>query len=436
MAIGEKKATLNPPESSARKSSPTETFVDVTEYQKLDGRQLNALLSQYKISIDQDSASEDKIRAVLQHHLGLGDKLVGSGTLQILPDGFGFLRSRWFNYLGGPDDIYVSPSQIRKFKLTNGDVVEGQIRPPKDNERFSALLRVFTVNGLDPERASKVPQFDTLSPLSPNTRIKLDSSDANSTCRIIDLIAPVGFGQRAIIASPPRSGKTKLIRHLCKEVAAKYPQAHIFVLLVDQRPEEITETEDLLEADRCEVISSVFDETTFRHNDVAMMVQEKAKRMVEIGDDVVIFVDSLTKLARFELGQGYPSSRLESDSLTKTRAFLGSAKRTSDAGTLTIIGALEIESSNELDEAIAEVLRPTANLEIRLDRELVQRRIWPAINIHASQTRQEETLLGESYDSVCKLRRSLGDLSSAEAMEKLLEQIEGSDSNNQFLSDK
>ncbi len=433
MAIGDSTSSSDPPSASNNQADSAEKFVDVSEYQKLDSRQLNALLSQHKVSVSPDSSVEEKIRAVLDHHLKLGEKLVGAGTLQILPDGFGFLRSRWFNYLGGPDDIYVSPSQIRKFNLANGDVVRGQVRPPKDNERFFALLRVFKVNDLNPEDASKVPEFDQLPPLAPMVRIELDSANASSICRIVDVISPMGFGQRGIIASPPRSGKTRLIKHLCQELLANYSEVHAFVLLVDQRPEEVAELEDLLDSDRCEVISSVFDETSFRHNDVAMMVLEKAKRMVETGADVVIFLDSLTSLARFELGQAYSKTHLETDSLPKTKSFLASARRTKDSGTLTILGTLKTESTNELDDSIAEALRDTANLEIRLDRELVQRRIWPAINIHDSQSQQEETLLEDRYDPVCKLRRSLGDLSAAEAMESLLAKIDDSNSNSEML---
>jgi transcription termination factor Rho len=247
------------------------------------------------------------------------------------------------------------------------------------------------------------------------------------------MIAPIGFGQRGIIASPPRSGKTKLIQSLCQEVLANDSKVHVFILLVDQGPEEIGEMEDLLEGERCEVISSVFDETTFRHHDVAMMVLEKAKRMVETGVDVIVFVDSLTSLAQFELGQSYSKTHLESSSLPKTKSFLASARRTKDAGTLTILGTVKVESGNELDESIAEVLRGTANMEIRLDRELVQRRIWPAINIHLSQCKQEEVLLNGLYDSVCKLRRSLGKLSASEAMEDLLTKIDKTESNNDLL---
>ena len=421
------------PRNSKGNSGDAESFVDVAEYQKLDEQHLDALLSQYKISVGKDANCSDKVRELIGHQIANGENLVGSGTLQVLPDGFGFLRSRWFNYLGGPDDIYVSPSQIRKFSLTNGDVVEGQIRPPKENERFFALLKVFKVNDLAPDKAVEAPQFDDLSPLAPDSPLLLGANDSGDSCRIVDIVSPVGFGQRSIIVGPPRSGKTKLIEHLCEAALAGYSKLYSFVLLVDQRPEEIAELKDLLDGNRCEVISSVFDENSFRHHDVTMMVLEKAKRMVELGDDVVIFVDSLTNLARFELGPGFSAKNLDVDSLPRTRSFLDSARRTKDAGSLTIVGTLISDSSSDLDNAIADSLRSTSNMEVLLDHELVKRRIWPAINVHRSQSQQEEVLLGDNYKAVCKLRRKIGDMSSAEAMDFLLEKIENSDSNDQWL---
>lgn len=453
MAVGKSKtrtpahsAPENPlPENSTPKNSRTrnstpkdsvaESFVDVADYQKLDEQHLDALLSQYKVSLGKDADCTDKVRAVIGHQVANGKKLVGSGTLQVLPDGFGFLRSRWFNYLGGPDDIYVSPSQIRKFSLTNGDVVEGQIRPPKDNERFFALLKVFKVNELAPDQAVEAPQFDDLSPLAPDSPLLLGSKDSNDSCRIVDIMSPVGFGQRSTIVGPPRSGKTRLVEHLCKAALDGYSSLYSFVLLVDQRPEEIAELKDSLDGNRCEVISSVFDESSFRHHDVAMMVLEKAKRMVELGDDVVIFIDSLTNLARFELGSGFSAKDLDVDSLPRTRSFLASARRTKDAGSLTIIGTLNSDSSSDLDDAIADSLRSTSNMEVLLDHELVKRRIWPAINVHRSQSQQEEILLGDNYKAVCKLRRKIGDMSSAEAMDFLLDNIENSDSDQQWLGE-
>ena len=435
MAVGKSNSKIDQSTPSKENSDSSEKFVNVEEFQNLDDRQLNALLSQHKIDVATDADSVDKVRAVIQYHVSLGHKLVGEGTLQVLPDGFGFLRSRWFNYLGGSDDIYVSPSQIRKFRLTNGDLVKGQIRLPKENERFFALLRVFKVNQLDPSEASKVPEFDDLAPLAPNAQMSFATDCDDSSCRIVDLVSPIGFGQRGIIVGPPRSGKTRLIKQLCRSIFSSRSETYTFVLLVDQRPEEVAELNRDLSGKRCEVISSVFDENSFRHHDVAMMVFEKAKRMVELGADVVIFLDSLTNLARFELGPGFSASSLDTDSLPRTRSFLASARLTEDAGSLTIIGALTTNSTSELDDAITESLRSTCNLEIRLDHELVKRRIWPAINVHHSQSQQEEVLLGDSYGAVCKLRRKLGDLSASEAMDFLLSKIESSKSNDDWLGE-
>lgn len=434
MAVGKSKSHRKPASSSKEKDKPV-TYVDVAEYQRLDDRQLDALMSQNKIQVGQDTDSTGKIRALIDYQVSLGNSLVGSGTLQILPDGFGFLRSRWFNYLGGPDDIYVSPSQIRKFKLTNGDVVEGQVRPPKENERFFALLKVFKVNELDPAKASEIPQFSDLSPLAPENQILLGSEESSESCRILDLIAPIGFGQRSIIVGPPRSGKTRLVEQLCTAALAANSEVYVFALLVDQRPEEIAELERKLNGNRCEVISSVFDESSYRHHDVAMMVLEKAKRMVELGENVIIFLDSLTNLARFELVPGATVENLDADSLPQTRNFLASAKLTKDAGSLTIVGTLTSDSDSELDDAITEILRSTSNMEVLLDHELIKRRIWPAINVHRSSSQQEEVLLTDRYKQVCKLRRKIGDLSAAEAMDFLLEKVEGSKSDSDWLGE-
>ena len=434
MAVG-KSRSHRKPASSSKKTDKSETYVNVAEYQKLGDRQLDALLSQNKIHVKQDTDCTGKIRALIDFQVSEGKNLVGSGTLQILPDGFGFLRSRWFNYLGGPDDIYVSPSQIRKFKLTNGDVVEGQVRPPKENERFFALLKVFKVNDLSPDKASEIPQFSDLPPLAPKTQILLGSEQSNESCRIVDLMAPIGFGQRSIIVGPPRSGKTRLFEQFCEAVLAANSEVYIFALLVDQRPEEIAELERKLNGKRCEVISSVFDENSYRHHDVAMMVLEKAKRMVELGDNVIIFLDSLTNLARFELEPGSSTDNLDADSFPQTRSFLASAKLTRDAGSLTIVGTLASDSNSELDDAITEILRGTSNMEVVLDHELVKRRIWPAINVHRSSTQQEEVLLTDRYKQVCKLRRKIGDMSAPDAMDFLLEKIEGSKSDADWLEE-
>lgn len=419
-------AKSNRKSNSGKSSDSTKKQIDVSELQTLDSRQLDALVSQNKLELSEDATDGEKIHAVIHHHVSQGNSLVGSGTLQVLPDGFGFLRSRWFNYLGGPDDIYVSPSQIRKFRLTNGDIIEGQIRPPKENERFFALLRIFEVNRLDPDEAKNAPDFEELRALSPNERIQMNSDSHGNTCRVVDLIAPVGLGQRGIVVGPPRSGKTRLIADLCETMLEVSPKLYAFMLLVDQRPEEITDLENRLNGTRCEVISSVFDDSSQRHNDVSMMVLERAKRMVELGDDVVLFLDSLTNLARFELGPACLPEHVKPDALNNTRSFLAAAKRTEEVGTLTIISTLTTDSGNEIDGPVTDIIRASANMEIRLDAELVKRRVWPAINIHESQTQQEEQLLGDQYDSACKIRRSLGDKSAVDAMESLLETITSS----------
>ena len=294
----------NSPSAPPDKRDEPVKEIHVAEFQNLDSRQLNALISQRKLSLSEDASDSDKIHAVVDYHSSLGHKLIGTGTLQVLPDGFGFLRSRWFNYLGGPDDIYVSPSQIRKFGLSNGDLVEGHIRQPKENERFFALLRVCKVNQLDPGEAKNTIHFEDLRSSPSDEVIILENESSSDLCRIVDLISPIGFGQRGLIVGPPRSGKTRMLAQLCESMLESCSDIYAFVLLVDQRPEEINELEDRLNGTRCEVISSVFDENAQRHNDVSMMVLERAKRKVELGDDVVIFLDSLTKLAGFRTRTG------------------------------------------------------------------------------------------------------------------------------------
>ena len=428
--ISSEKPTSNSPQAITGEES--EKFVDVTEFQNLGSRQLDALVSQHKLDIPSDASDSEKVHALIDYHAARGEKLKGSGTLQVLPDGFGFLRSRWFNYLGGPDDIYVSPSQIRKFGLGNGDTVEGQIRLPKENERFFALLRVFKVNQLDPEDAKATPHFDDLRSVSSNRPIVLESQQSD-LCRIVDLIAPLGFGQRGLIVGPARSGKTRILTELCESTLEASREIYAFMLLVDQRPEEINELEDRLNGPRCEVISSVFDENTQRHNDVSMMVLEKAKRKVEAGEHVILFLDSLSKLAGFELQREVRPNQNSGETLIETRSFLASAKQTESEGTLTIISTLTVDESNEQDAFVAETLRATANMEIALDEKLVRRRIWPAIDLHRSQTRLEEELLGDRYKKVCQLRGVIGGLDSVAAMQNLLERIAQSDTNEALL---
>lgn len=363
----------------------------------------------------------------------------GEGTLQILPDGFGFLRSSEAHYVSCPDDIYVSPSQIRKFNLRNGSVVRGQVRPPKSNERYFALLRVESVNGRDPSEASKQKVFDDLTPLHPDQRIVMEHSPKCMSTRVVDLIAPIGFGQRGLIVSPPRAGKTVLMQRMVKATLANYPDAYVMILLIDERPEEVTDMEREVKSDRCEVVSSTFDEPASRHIQVSEMVLEKAKRLVESGYDVVIFLDSITRLGRAWNSECPQSGKtlsggLDVNALQRPKAFFGSARRLEEGGSLTILATALVDTGSKMDDVIFEEFKGTGNLEIVLTRTLVDRRIWPAIDINASGTRREEKLLTEDqYDQVCKLRRALADMEPAEAMDKLTTLLKKSESNADFL---
>ncbi len=363
----------------------------------------------------------------------------GEGTLQILPDGFGFLRSVDAHYVSCPDDIYVSPSQIRKFNLRNGSVVRGQVRPPKSNERYFALLRVESVNGRDPSEASKQKAFDDLTPLHPDQRIVIEHSPKCMSTRVVDLIAPIGFGQRGLIVSPPRAGKTVLMQRMAKATLANYPDAYVMILLIDERPEEVTDMEREVKSDRCEVVSSTFDEPASRHIQVSEMVLEKAKRLVESGYDVVIFLDSITRLGRAWNSECPQSGKtlsggLDVNALQRPKAFFGSARRLEEGGSLTILATALVDTGSKMDDVIFEEFKGTGNLEIVLTRTLVDRRIWPAIDINASGTRREEKLFSEEqYDQVCKLRRALADLEPTEAMDQLTTLLKKSESNADFL---
>ncbi|MDA8563032.1 transcription termination factor Rho [Mariniblastus sp.] len=364
----------------------------------------------------------------------------GEGTLQILPDGFGFLRSADFHYVSCPDDIYVSPSQIRKFNLRNGSVVRGQVRPPKSNERYFALLRVESVNGRDPSEASKQKVFDDLTPLHPEQRIVMEHSPKCMSTRVVDLIAPIGFGQRGLIVSPPRAGKTILMQRMAKATLANYPDAYVMILLIDERPEEVTDMEREVKSDRCEVVSSTFDEPASRHIQVSEMVLDKAKRLVESGYDVVIFLDSITRLGRAWNSECPQSGKtltggLDVNALQRPKAFFGSARRLEEGGSLTILATALVDTGSKMDDVIFEEFKGTGNLEIVLTRSLVDRRIWPAIDINASGTRREEKLFEEDqYDQVCKMRRALADMEPADAMDQLTTLLKKSETNADFLN--
>jgi transcription termination factor Rho len=360
----------------------------------------------------------------------------GEGVLETLPDGFGFLRAPDYNYLPGPDDIYVSPSQIRRFNLRTGDIVSGQIRSPKEGERYFALLKVEAINYEEPERARDKILFDNLTPLYPNEQLHLEHDPAEYTTRLIDLFTPIGKGTRGLIVAPPRTGKTVMLQNIAHGITRNHKEVVLIVLLIDERPEEVTDMQRSVEG---EVISSTFDEPATRHVQVAEMVSEKAKRLVEHGRDVVILLDSITRLARAYNTVVPPSGKIlsggvDSNALHKPKKFLGAARNIEDGGSLTILGTALIDTGSRMDEVIFEEFKATGNMEIHLDRRLVDKRIFPAIDVNRSGTRKEELLLGPDVTKrVWILRKLLSQLNAVEAMEFLIDKIGDAKTNAQFL---
>ena len=373
---------------------------------------------------------------VEQKLLEQGEMLAGEGVLEVLPEGYGFLRSQVWNYLHSPDDIYVSPSQIKRFDLRTGDTVSGQVRPPKEWERYLALLKVESVNGGEPDAAKTRIEFDNLRPRYPDGRLRLETSEGDLSMRVMDLIAPIGKGQRGLIVAPPRAGKTILLQKLANAIAENYPEVTLIVLLIDERPEEVT---DMLKVVKGEVISSTFDEEATRHVQVAEMVIQKAKRLVESGKDVVILLDSITRLARahnavIPSGGKIMSGGLDAKAMEKPKKFFGAARNVAGGGSLTIIATALIETGSRADEMIFEEFKGTGNMELVLAREIAERRIYPAIDINRSGTRKEELLFTpEELNRVTLLRTFLADMPEAEAMEFLLKQMSRSKNNKEFF---
>jgi transcription termination factor Rho len=380
---------------------------------------------------------QDLIFALLQSEIDKNGLIYGEGVLEILPDGFGFLRAPDYNYLPGPDDIYVSPSQIRRFNLRTGDTVSGQIRPPKESERYFALLKVEIVNYENPEIARDKILFDNLTPLYPMQRITLETEKDNLSARVMDLLTPIGKGQRGLIVSPPRTGKTMLLQTIANSITNNHPEVMLIVLLIDERPEEVT---DMQRSVKGEVISSTFDEPAQRHVQVAEMVIEKAKRLVEHNKDVVILLDSITRLARAYNTVVPPSGKVlsggvDSNALHKPKRFFGAARNIEEGGSLTIIATALIDTGSRMDEVIFEEFKGTGNMEIYLERKLADRRVFPAIDINRSGTRKEELLLpDESLNRIWLLRKVLQPLNTVDAMEFLLEKFRETDNNVEFLS--
>ena len=382
---------------------------------------------------------QDLIFRILKERVKQNGLMFGEGTLEVLPDGFGFLRSPDYNYLPCPDDIYISPSQIRRFGLRTGAVVAGQIRPPKENERYFALLRVEAINYQDPELLTQKAVFDDLTPLHPDERLKLETDPDELNLRVVDLITPVGKGQRGLIVAPPRTGKTVLLQKMANAIVHNHPECHVIVLLIDERPEEVTDMSRTVKGPKVEVVSSTFDEPPERHKVVAEMVIEKARRLVEYGQDVVIFLDSITRLARayntVEPGSGkILSGGLDATALHKPKRFFGAARNIEEGGSLTILATALIETGSKMDDVIFEEFKGTGNMELHLDRRMVDRRIYPAIDVNRSGTRKEELLRdAEELRMNYILHKVLSDMNPVEAMELLLKQLGKHKSNDAFL---
>ncbi len=379
---------------------------------------------------------QELIFAILQAQKEKNGIITSEGVLEILPDGFGFLRAPDYNYLPGPDDIYISPSQIRRFGLRTGDTVSGQIRPPKESERYFALLKVEKINHDDPEIARSKILFDNLTPLYPQEQIKLETGPDNLSGRVMDIVSPIGKGQRGLIVAPPRTGKTMLLQSIANSITVNHPEIYLIVLLIDERPEEVT---DMMRSVKGEVISSTFDEPAQRHVQVADMVIEKAKRFVEHKRDVVILLDSLTRLARAHNTVTPPSGKvlsggIDANALQKPKRFFGAARNVEEGGSLTIIATALIDTGSRMDEVIFEEFKGTGNMELHLDRKLVEKRIFPAIDINKSGTRKEELLINQDdLNKIWVLRKILHPLNSIDSMEFLLEKLRKTKSNREFF---
>jgi transcription termination factor Rho len=398
--------------------------------------ELTQMAKKFNIEGAAGMRKQELIFALLQAQLEKDGLIYGEGVLEILPDGFGFLRAPDYNYLPGPDDIYVSPSQIRRFNLRTGDTVAGQIRQPKESERYFALLKVEAVNYEDPEIARDKILFDNLTPLYPERKMKLETSEDNYSTRIMDLLTPIGFGQRGLIVSPPRSGKTMLLQFIANSITTNHKDIVLIVLLIDERPEEVTDMERSVKG---EVVSSTFDEPAERHVQVAEMVIEKAKRLVEHKKDVIILLDSITRLARAYNSVMPPSGKVlsggvDSNALQRPKRFFGAARNIEGGGSLTIIATALVDTGSRMDEVIFEEFKGTGNMELQLDRRLADKRLFPAIDIKKSGTRKEELLLPkEVLNRVWILRKLLSSLNPSDSLEFLLEKMQGTKDNRSFL---
>ncbi len=412
--------------------------MDIAELKKKSVAELHAMAESLNIQNYSGMRKQDLIFRIEQSLLDTETVLRGEGVLEILPEGYGFLRSPDWNYLYGPDDIYVSPSQIKRFDLRTGDTILGQVRPPKEGERYLALLKVEVVNGEEPEKAKHRVAFDNLRPRYPEERIRLERKDGELSMRVMDILCPIGKGQRGLIVSPPKAGKTILMQKLANSIIENHPEVYLIVLLIDERPEEVTDMEENVKG--AEVISSTFDEPADRHVQVADMVIEKAKRMVEHGKDVVILLDSITRLGRAHNVVVPHSGKIlsggvDANALQKPKRFFGAARNIEGGGSLTILATALIDTGSRMDEVIFEEFKGTGNMEVILDRRIADRRVYPAIDVQRTSTRKEELLLAkDELNKVYLLRNFLADMPPVEAIEFLLERMKRTKTNTEFYS--
>jgi transcription termination factor Rho len=411
----------------------------ISELQQMTMPQLLRLAREEGLTDITGLKKQDLIFRLIKERAKQNGLMFGDGTLEVLPDGFGFLRSPDYNYLPCPDDIYISPSQIRRFGLRTGAVVAGQIRPPKENERYFALLRVEAINYQDPDILTQKVVFDDLTPLHPDKRLILETDPTEINMRVMDLVTPIGKGQRGLIVAPPRTGKTILLQKIANSVLRNHSDCYVIVLLIDERPEEVTEMERTVKSEHAEVVSSTFDEPSSRHVQVSEMVIEKAKRMVEYGTDVVILLDSITRLARAYNTEVPHSGKIlsggvDANALHKPKRFFGAARNIEEGGSLTILATALIDTGSRMDEVIFEEFKGTGNMELHLDRRMVDKRIWPAIDVNRSGTRKEELITdSEELRRVYILRKVLSDMNPVEAMELLISRMNRTKSNAEFL---
>jgi transcription termination factor Rho len=410
--------------------------MNIVELKEKPIKQLNQIAKDLKVEGGGGMKRQQLIFEILKAQIALDGNVYGEGVLETLPDGFGFLRAPDYNYLPGPDDIYVSPSQIRRFNLKTGDTISGQIRPPKEGERYFALIKVETVNFEDPEASKDKILFDNLTPLYADEKINLEYSQTDYSMRIMDLLSPIGKGQRGLIVAAPRTGKTMLLQSIAKAIVKNHPEIWLIVLLIDERPEEVT---DMMRTVDAEVISSTFDEPPTRHIQVAEMVIEKARRLVEHKRDVVILLDSITRLARAYNTVTPPSGKvlsggIDANALQKPKRFFGAARNIEEGGSLTIIATSLVDTGSRMDDVIFEEFKGTGNMEIHLDRRLVDKRVFPSLDINKSGTRKEELLLPDDVlNKVWVLRKVLNPLSAVDSMEFLLGKFKETKTNQEFL---